>query len=249
MRYLAKVAYDGTNFSGWQIQKNARTVQGEIEAALFRIAKQKIPIVAAGRTDAGVHALGQYFHFDLLLNMTTVQIKLALQSQIDPDVKILQIYKVTDNFHARYQAYRRTYKYFIGKQRTPFNRLYRSFFPHQQLDVSCLQSYASFFLGKHDFISFRKFNPEIKSTICDILEFTVEETKEDIVITISADRFLHNMVRRIVGTIINLNKDNKPPELIPEFFEAKTPENKLISTAPPQGLFLFDVEYPIKYFL
>lgn len=249
MRYLAKVSYDGTNFVGWQIQKTGRTVQAEIEQAFSQIAKNNIPVVAAGRTDSGVHAFGQYFHFDLQNKMTTDQIRLALQTKLDFDIKIISIWKVTDEFHARFKAQKRSYKYFIAKERTPFNRFYKSYFPGISLDFDKIQKCLSYFIGEHDFTSFSKFNPEIKSTICEIQDFNLIETDEDYVFIISANRFLHNMVRRLIGTIINVSRTDVDPEIIIELIEAKTTENKLITTAPAEGLYLFDVEYPKKYFL
>lgn len=249
MRYLAKVSYDGTNFCGWQIQKNGRTIQAEIEKAISQISKQNTPIVGAGRTDAGVHAYGQYFHFDLTNKMTTDQIRLAIQTKLDHDIKICQVYKVKEDFHARYKAVRRSYKYIISKEITPFNRFYKTHFFNLKLNVIKVNECINYFMGNHDFTSFSKFNPEIKSTRCNVKEIKFEEIGTDYVFMISANRFLHNMVRRIVGTIINIVKSEYEPKIISDLIAAKTTENKIITTAPATGLYLFEVEYPKEYFI
>ncbi len=249
MRYLAKVAYDGTNFCGWQIQKQDRTVQGEIEKAISRIVKHEVPIIGSGRTDAGVHALGQYFHFDLEAGMTPRQLMLAIQSKLNCEIQIKEIFTVTDDFHARFKACQRTYLYVIARTRTPFNRFYKTWFPARRIIFKKLEDCLPYFVGEHDFVSFSKFNPQIKSTICKINSFSFRENTEDIILEISADRFLHNMVRRIVGTMINISHTNVDPQIINDLMEAKSPENKLISTAPAEGLYLLDVDYPSEYFI
>ena len=248
-RLLAKISYDGTNFCGWQIQPTDRTVQQEIEAALTKIAKTEITVVAAGRTDAGVHALDQHIHFDFPLNMTPMQIVKATQTKLAKDIKIVSIAQVKSDFHARYDAFSRSYYYIITRNPDPFNRYYKSSFKHSNIDLETMQSCAKQFIGKHDFTSFSKFNPDIKSTVCTISSFEITQKESDIIFKIAADRFLHNMVRRIIGTIINISDAKEPPQIITKLIEAKSTANKLITTAPPEGLYLENVKYPAESFI
>ncbi|MBT3168578.1 MAG: tRNA pseudouridine(38-40) synthase TruA [Candidatus Cloacimonetes bacterium] len=241
MRYCLQVAYDGTNFSGWQIQKVGRTVQEEIEKAISQIAKTPIKIVGSGRTDAGVHAMRQYAHFDFPIKMTVEQIKFAIQTKLPRDVKTLKVILKNDDFHARFDATLRTYKYFITKNRNPFNRYYSSYFPKMNINKTKINSCLPYFLGEHDFSSFAKFNPDVKNYVCKIEAFTFEEFDDNFVFTISANRFLHNMVRRIVGTVINITNSTEKVSIIEEFFKIKN--HKLVTTASTQGLYLFDVKY------
>jgi len=242
--YLARISYDGTDFNGWQIQKVGRTVQQVLETALSKIAKVEIKITSAGRTDAGVHALGQYANFHFPILMTPKQIQLALRANLPCDVSVTQIVEVIDNFSARYDATSRTYRYILAKEFTPFNRKYKSFIPKVKIETEIVKECLKYFVGKHDFTSFAKFNKDLNNYFCNVLKFEFEETNTDYKFVIQANRFLHNMVRRIVGTIINISNTKTNPNIIEELIAAGTPENKLITTAPPNGLYLIDVEYP-----
>lgn len=130
--FLIKISYDGTDFNGWQIQKEGRTVQQVLENALYRIAKVEIKTISAGRTDAGVHAIGQHANFHFPIQMTTKQIQLALNANLPNDVSVSMVYKVTDDFNSRYDAVSRTYNYILAKEITPFNRRYKSFIPKKK---------------------------------------------------------------------------------------------------------------------
>ena len=241
---LAKISYDGTGFNGWQIQKEGRTVQQVLENALSQIAKEDIKTTSAGRTDAGVHAIGQYANFHFPIQMTAKQIQLALQANLPSDVLVTQVFEVIDDFNARYNAKSRTYKYILAKELTPFNRRYKSFIPKVKIKTKIVDRCLKYFLGRHDFTSFTKFNPDLNNYYCNILNFEFEETDEDYRFVIQSNRFLHNMVRRIVGTIINISNTDTDPNIIEELIAAKTPKNRLITTAPPNGLYLIEVEYP-----
>lgn len=249
MRYLAKISYNGRGFCGWQIQKNERTVQAELETALQKIAKAPISVVAAGRTDAGVHALGQQVHFDFQQKMEPQQILRAIQTNLPPDIKIENVMPVCSDFHARFDAVRRCYKYYITKTPTPFNRYYRAFFPGIDIDPFFFRACAEHLIGKHDFSSFAKFNPDIKSAVCNLQELSISLENDDIVLTFTADRFLHNMVRRIVGCQINLIRTAAPPDTMATLLAAKQPDSRMISTAPACGLYLFEVCYPEVFFI
>jgi tRNA pseudouridine38-40 synthase len=243
-RFLMQLSYDGTFFSGWQTQPQVRTVQQVLEPTLSKIAKQTTPIVGSGRTDAGVHALNQYAHFDFPISMQPKQIVAALNSLLPEDILIKQIWEVPADFHARYDASKRTYLYIITKKRTPFNRFYQSYFPKKNLNISIIDQAAQLFLGKHDFTAFSKFNPDVKTQICEIYNFNCYENTDTITLQIEANRFLHNMVRRVVGTLVNISHKEQEISIITELLAARSPQSNLISTAPPQGLYLQNVEYP-----
>ena len=242
-RKLLKISYDGTDFNGWQSQKSGRTVQQTIESAISSIAKKKVSITGAGRTDAGVHALAQYAHFDLDLAMNNDQILKAINTQLPRDVRILNVKDVSPDFHARFDASKRVYRFVITRQLTPFNRNYRSFLPRFNLYQDRILECLKIFKGNHDFSSYSKANPDNKTTICTIDEFKLETDSNDLVFTISADRFLHNMVRRIIGTIVNVTSKKLNNALLAELLSNKDPANQMIFTAPPQGLYLLDVLY------
>ncbi len=241
--FLIKISYDGTDFSGLQIQKEGRTVQQVLENALHRIAKEEIKTISAGRTDAGVHAIGQYANFHFPIEMTTKQIQLALRSNLPKDVAVTKVYEVPVDFNARYDAISRKYKYILAKEITPFNRNYKSFMPKIKVDKESIENCLAYFIGKHDFTSFAKFNPDLNNYFCNLLKFELIETEDDYQFIIQANRFLHNMVRKIVGTILNISSTKNNPQIVHKLILDKTPENKLISTAPPNGLYLMEVEY------
>jgi len=175
--------------------------------------------------------------------MTTKQIQLALRANLPHDVSVTQIVEVSNDFSARYDAISRSYRYILTKELTPFNRKYKSFIPKVKIETDIIKKCLKYFIGKHDFTSFAKYNPDLNNYFCNILNFTFEETDEDYRFIIQANRFLHNMVRRIVGTIINISNTNTEPNIINELISAETPENKLITTSPPNGLYLIEVEY------
>ena len=166
--YLARISYDGTDFSGWQIQKAGRTVQQVLENALSKIAKEEIKTTSAGRTDAGVHALGQYANFHFPIQMTTKQIQLALRANLPHDVLVTQIVEVSNDFSARYDAISRSYRYILTKELTPFNRKYKSFIPKVKIEATIIEKCLKYFIGKHDFTSFAKYNPDLNNYFCNI---------------------------------------------------------------------------------
>ncbi|MFO7896817.1 MAG: tRNA pseudouridine(38-40) synthase TruA [Candidatus Cloacimonadales bacterium] len=242
-RYLMKIAYDGTDFCGWQIQKDVRTVQETIENALGKICKQPCPIVGAGRTDSGVHAWGQYAHFDFSLSMQPEQIRKAINSLLPADVQIGQVQAVAADFHARYDALERRYRYVLARQRNPFNQRFCSHIPRAVFAQAKLEACSKYFLGEHDFSSFSKHNPDLQHQRCIISQLKFSLDDEKAVFEISANRFLHNMVRRIVGTLVNISITDSSPEIIQELILRQNPSHKLITTAPANGLFLADVIY------
>jgi len=243
-RLLMKIAYDGTEFYGWQIQKHSRTVQYVLQKALLDFSGDKIKVTGSGRTDTGVHALGQYAHFDYTGNANTEQLRKGLKRFLPEDIQILKIFKVSSDFHARYDAFERCYKYIIANNPTPFNRLYQASFPRKRIQFDILNAASQYFIGKHDFSSFSKDNPAVPDHVCTIKESGFELINDTIVYTIRADRFLHNMVRRIIGLMINISHMELEPDLVLTLLKQKQAKQTLVFPVPPQGLYLTEVLYP-----
>ncbi len=243
-RFLMKLCYDGTGYHGWQKQHNGNSIQAVLEEALSIFAEAEIPIVAAGRTDAGVHAMAQFAHFDYTGNMQPYQMLLAFRRHLPYDIKVLEIMQVSSLLSARYQAYERSYRYILAKSRTPFNRNYSGFLPSLKLELAPMQAAAERLLGSHDFSSFGRANPEIPNRICELKSLDITETEDSFIFHITADRFLHNMVRRIVGTLANISHFALPPETIDAILNDACPRQNLVTTAPASGLYLIDVKYP-----
>jgi tRNA pseudouridine38-40 synthase len=203
-RFLMKLAYDGNRFHGWQTQPHKRTVQRSLRYALTRFAHKKIDVTGSGRTDTGVHAKGQYAHFDYEGNARGEQIRKGLRKYLPDDINVLSIIPVNPDFHARYDAFQRHYEYLIAKEETPFNRQYMGWFPRKQLLLEALQASARYFIGEYDFSSFSKPNPAVPDHVCQVTESFVTEYDDHYVYTVKATRFLHNMVRRMVGAMVNI---------------------------------------------
>lgn len=243
-RYLMKLCYDGTGYHGWQKQHNGISIQATLERALQAFAHKEIPVIGAGRTDAGVHALGQYAHYDYEGTMQPYQMVLAFRRNLPDDVKVLSIEQVSPNLSARYQAYERSYRYLLAKQKTPFNRYQTGFLPHLNINLPAMQKAALHLLGTHDFSSFGRANPEVPNRICTIKSLQISESEEQFEFLILADRFLHNMVRRIVGTLANIAHFGLPSSTIDDILNDACPRQNLVTTAPASGLYLIDVKYP-----
>lgn len=242
-RYLMRLSYDGTDFSGWQVQPDVRTVQKVIENAFFAIAERAVAVTASGRTDAGVHARNQYAHFDLDMKITPEQLTKALNSKLPADIYIKDIIAVNPDFSARYDAVKRSYQYIITQHYDPFKRNYKSYLPKFKIHPEIMRACLNAFLGENDFTSFSKHNPDLKHKFCTIYELNLTETETDLRFNITANRFLHNMVRRMIGTLLNISHFKLEPALVKDLITAKDPRNKLIYTAPAQGLYLTDVLY------
>ncbi len=243
-RYVMKIAYDGTNYFGWQVQHHQITIQRTIENALSEFCGKKTSLTASGRTDTGVHARGQYAHFNYKGSADPEQIRKGIRRYLPDDIKIIKIYQTTPDFHARYDAYERCYQYLIAKEETPFNRLYQGSFPRKKINLEAMQTAARYFLGEHDFSSFSKLNPAVPDHVCSIYQSDFEAQADYYIYTIRANRFLHNMVRRIVGSLVNISHLELDPAIINQWLEEKQARQTIIFPAPPQGLYLVDVFYP-----
>ncbi len=246
-RYLIKICYDGTAYCGWQKQKNGLAIQEVMENALQIFTCEKTSLIAAGRTDAGVHSLGQYAHFDYMGSMKEYQLLLAFNRYLPDDIKVLEIKKVSPALSARYQAYERSYRYILAKEKNPFNRNYTGFIPYLTLKLERMQAAATYLIGKYDFSSFGRNNPEIPNRMCELKVCDINEQTDYFSFDFVADRFLHNMVRRMVGTLANISHFNLPPETISDILKKKCPRQNLVITAPASGLYLMNVKYPDKF--
>ncbi|GAA0304294.1 tRNA pseudouridine38-40 synthase [Gracilibacillus halotolerans] len=245
MRMKMVISYDGTNFSGYQIQPGKRTIQGEIEKALGKMHKiDKVPVIASGRTDSGVHAIGQVIHFDTQLQIEPSNWLRALTSLLPSDIQIIDIGKVDDHFHARYDAKSKEYRYVIFHREQPdiFKRHY-AYWVAESLDIDKMKQALTYIEGKHDFTSFCAANSGVKGDkIRTVLQAALEEQGDEIIFTIRGDGFLYNMVRIIVGTVVEVGKGKRDPEEILNILRAK---NRKVAgkTAPAHGLFLWNVQY------
>ncbi len=260
MRYFIKFAYNGEKFHGWQSQPNALSVQQKIEEALSIALRLPISVVGAGRTDAGVHAREMFAHFDYEnLIEDKNKLLLSLNRLIGKDIAIYDIFIVDSDAHARFDAIERTYKYFISYQKNPFLYPYCWHSP-SRLDTNKMNEAADILMKVDDFSSFAKLHSDTKTNICDVRHAKWDNISNDIdksdsrflfpgliqeglVFTISADRFLRNMVRSIVGTLIDVGKNKIS---VQDFYHIIEKKNRCSAgvSMPPQGLFLWQVKYP-----
>ncbi|HNV23712.1 MAG TPA: tRNA pseudouridine(38-40) synthase TruA [Candidatus Omnitrophota bacterium] len=246
--YKITIEYDGTFFNGWQVQtKNLRTVQGEIQKALKIIFKRNVLLIGSGRTDKGVHALGQTAHFKAETQMPTDEILRALNANLPDDIAIVQIKKVSENFHAQYNAKSKTYRYTLLNRATPSPqaRLFYFFYPYS-LNLSLMKKEAKHLLGKHDFKSFQSKDPSRpergKDTIRTILSLNIKKKKGFIIIDLTANGFLYKMARTIVGTLIDIGRGKLPSGTIKKLLKEKN-RAQASPTAQAKGLCLLKVEY------
>lgn len=252
-RYFLEVCYQGTGYSGFQFQENANTIQREIENALVtRLRKwlveaqmDKFKLTGSSRTDAGVHALQNYFHFDSPFVITTQHVY-NLNAMLPPDIAILGLHEVMPYGHCRFDATSREYKYCIYKGKNPFLNERGYYYPYKT-DVGLLNEVAALVVGKQDFSSFSKRKTEVKTFICTIQrsEWVVED--DCILYNVTGNRFLRGMVRGLVGTMLNVCKLPNPVEGFKSILSAKDC-TKVDFSVPGHGLFLMKVNYPDGYF-
>lgn len=242
-RYKMHISYDGTNYAGWQIQKNKLTIQGSIENVLKKILKKDIKIIAAGRTDAKVHALEQIAHFNFYKNIDLKKLLFSLNSLLKADIRIKKITKVDSNFHARFSAKSKIYRYhiFTGDIQDPFLRMY-SYKPNFKFDFTLLKKASKYFLGTHNFSSFANKGSISNNPIKTIKRIDIKKKKNEIILEFEADGFLYKMVRNIVGTLLDVANKKLPIEAIEKIFAAKD-RQKASKPAEAQGLFLVKVIY------
>ena len=242
-RVLLTIAYDGTNYHGWQIQKNAVTVQQVLCEALEKMLGKTFDVTGTSRTDAGVHAREFTCHIDCDDNIPEKAFVRGLNSFLPPDIAVKDCIEVANDFHARYNAKGKTYKYYIynSNEKDPFKMRY-SWQIERKLDVKIMNEFASKLVGTHDFYAFSSSGRTVEDTVRTISECYVTKENDDIVLTVSANGFLYNMVRIIVGTAVEVSDKRIKVEDIPEILSSKKRELAGV-TAPPQGLFLEKVHY------
>ncbi|MBQ0041215.1 MAG: tRNA pseudouridine(38-40) synthase TruA [Clostridiales bacterium] len=251
---LIRIEYDGTNFSGWQKQPEDRTVQGEIEHVLKFIALEEVPIHGTSRTDAGVHALGQCASFEWNCNMPVEKLPEVMnrrfgtagagRSGAPGDIKILSAEVKPDDFHARYNCKGKTYRYIIDKTGDIFRRNYAYQSPEVgNLDLERMREACQYIIGTHDFKCFETAGGTPReTTVRTVSNLTISETDREIVIEITGDGFLYNMVRIIVGTLVEMGLGKKEPEELKTIIESKDRSNAGF-TAPPNGLYLKEIYF------
>lgn len=244
-RVKATVAYDGTNFAGYQSQPGLRTVQSEIDKALVKIHKDtSIHAVASGRTDAGVHANGQVIHFDTPLTLLTDRWQMALNVLLPKDIRIVDVVYVDENFHARYSATGKTYvyKWSSAKFHSPFERNYSVHLERWRPDVEKMKKAATYLIGTHDFTSFCSSKTATSNRVRTVRLLTVEQCNDELIMTIEGDGFLYNMVRTIAGMLLAVGVGWHTPENVKEILELRD-RKEASKTAPAHGLYLENVTY------
>lgn len=241
--YRLLIQYDGTNYAGWQMQLNAVTVQQKIVEAIEVITKERVNLIGSGRTDAGVHALGQTANFRTGNEIDIYKFQYSLNSILPNDISITEMKKVAENFHARFDAKSRSYLYIFSHGKSPFYYKYAHYYPKiTKIDFSKLNKISKTLLGEHDFTSFSKKNPEIDDKVCNISEIWWRKGKELSTFYITANRFLHGMVRTIIGTLLYAVEQNLDESYLVEVLNKKNRDGAGESV-PAKGLFLFKVRY------
>lgn len=237
------VAYDGTNYHGWQVQKNGITIESELNRCLTELLQEPIEVIGASRTDAGVHALGNVAVFDTQARMPAEKISYALNQRLPEDIRIQKSEEVAADWHPRYCESRKTYEYRIyrGEFPMPVKRLY-SLFTYRELDVAKMQEAAKYFVGEYDFKSFCQVHAQVDSTVRTVYDVSVYEEGKDVVIRVEGGGFLYNMVRIMAGTLMEVGQGKRKPEEIIEIIKAKNRE-AAGPTAPAHGLTLIKYEF------
>lgn len=243
-RFLIVVAYDGTNYHGWQIQKNGITIEGELNRHLSELLQEQIEVIGASRTDAGVHGKGNVAVFDSNTKIPPDKIAYALNQRLPKDIVIQKSYEVDQEFHPRFCNTRKTYEYKIVNRTFP-DPMYERYadFVRYPLDIERMQEAANYMIGEHDFKSFCSSHTQVKSTIRTICDISVEKSQDDVItIRVTGNGFLYNMVRIIVGTLTKIGMGYGEPKDVVGIIEAKDRE-KAGATAPAKGLTLLKIEY------
>lgn len=244
-RYRMLLAYDGTNYWGWQAQPAHRTIQGELERVLFELTGQRERMHSSGRTDRGVHAREQVVHFDLSVPVVLRKLQLGFNALLDEDIRVLSLRKASPHFHARLSVAGKEYRYFIWNEEImpPFLRSYRALV-RQPLDVRAMSEAARQLVGRQDFAAFSA-NPnrEVNGTVRHLHELSVRRRGREVVIAAKGDGFLYKMVRSLAGFLIRVGVGDLEPRMAAEILASRT-RTARVPTAAPQGLFLWKVRYP-----
>lgn len=242
-RYFIELAYNGKAFNGWQVQPNTPSVQEEFNADISIMLKEPIQVTGAGRTDTGVHASFFVAHFDTSQPIPDPEaFREKLNRFLSRDIYVFRIYPVREDAHARFSALSRTYKYYINKRKDPFN-YYFTYRTYPIPDITMMNAACQILFEYTDFTSFSKLHTDVKTNNCKIMEAYWEDTGEQLIFTIKADRFLRNMVRAIVGTLLEVGQNKITLNEFHQIIEAKD-RCRAGTSVPGNALFLCDIEYP-----
>ncbi|MDR3126991.1 MAG: tRNA pseudouridine(38-40) synthase TruA [Tannerellaceae bacterium] len=252
-RFFLYLAFDGSRYAGWQSQPNAPSIQQHVEQALSLLARQQVPLTAAGRTDAGVHARYMVAHFDApppLLASLSLPPRASntcdcgrLNRLLPPDIAAFALHPVPPSAHARFDALSRTYQYHLSPHKDPFSRAYSLLYPTSRLDRQAMNQAASLLLDYHDFTSFARLHASARTNLCSVSHAHWDET---FTFTITANRFLRNMVRAIVGTLLDVGRGKLSHDDFARILHASS-RSAASSSAPPHGLFLHHISYPPSF--
>ena len=237
------IEYDGKDFNGWQKQPTKLNIQGEIERAIESVTGERIELIGSGRTDAGVHALGQVANFKTESSIPIDKIPIALNTNLKRSIRILKAEEVDENFHSRYHCKKKTYRYVIHNTENG-TAIYRNLEYHfsKKLNVDAMNKAAQYFMGEHDFKGFKASGTSSKSSVRTIYQAKVYQEDEKVYIELTGNGFLYNMVRIIAGTLIDVGIEKILPEEIPAIIQSGD-RTKAGKTLPPYGLYLVKVEY------
>lgn len=237
------VAYDGTNYHGWQLQENGITIESELNRCLSELLGEEIRVIGASRTDSGVHALGNVAVFDTVGRIPAEKISYALNQKLPEDIRIQKSQEVASNWHPRHCASCKTYEYRIYRAEFPMpvKRLY-SYFIYRPLDLARMRKAAAYLEGEHDFKSFCQTGSQAESTVRTIYAIELDEQGSDLVIRVRGNGFLYNMVRIIAGTLLEIGQGRREPDSVPDILEALD-RSAAGPTAPAHGLTLIRYEF------
>ncbi|MFP4244905.1 MAG: tRNA pseudouridine(38-40) synthase TruA [Ectothiorhodospira sp.] len=242
-RLAIGVEYDGSGFRGWQIQREARTLQAQVEEALSRVADEPVEVTCAGRTDAGVHATGQVIHFDTRAVREPRAWLLGGNSQLSPELSFQWVRSMPGDFHARFSARWRRYRYiFMNRLTRPAILRRRVTWTHRPLDAGAMDRAARMLLGEHDFTSFRARGCQARTPVRTVEDIAVTRNGDFIHLDIRANAFLHHMVRNIAGVLMAIGRGEREAEWVQELLRLRDREQAGV-TAPPDGLYLVQVGY------
>ncbi len=237
------IEYDGKDFNGWQKQPTKLNIQGEIERAIEQITGEKVDLIASGRTDAGVHSLGQIANFKTESKLPIEKFPVALNSKLKKSIRIQNAEEVEENFHSRYSCKQKTYRYIINNSKEG-SAIYRNLEYHMpiKLDIKSMEKAIKYFEGEHDFKAFKASGTSSKNSVRKIYKAEIKKDGDRILIELTGSGFLYNMVRIIAGTIVEVGLGKIKPEDIPNIIESKD-RTKAGKTLPPYALYLVKVEY------
>ena len=246
-RYFIQLSFKGTNYHGWQIQPNGISVQEELEKALGVLLQDKVRVMGAGRTDAGVHARCMIAHFETDRNIVIDNFKFNLNNILSDFISIISLREVKLDFHARFNALSRTYHYVLSPKKDPFQHEL-AFRYLKNIDIDLMNRAAKCLLGERDFSCFSKSKTQTFTNNCNLQRAEWKEQNGLYIFEIRGNRFLRNMVRAVVGTLLEVNEGKRTVESLTELLESKNRSNAGVSV-PAKGLFLVDIEYPSAGFI